>query len=279
MTRRSVQLSLIVPLRLERGSVRERSWRWLRQYWAHELPDAEVVIGRSSGPVFSKTRAVNDAVRRSRGRILCVIDADAYLPGYVIQACADRLEIDLSRGVRRWFIPYTALYRLTEEASSVVLGSSPLDPYRLPSPPPDEWVESTVGSLHGRRYGAMIVIYPREAFDLLGGMDPRFEGWGGEDIAFARALDTLYAKHKTTPNDVNHIWHPKIGDSYVTRTWAGQEDGVQLNSHLASRYSHATGDRVMMRGLVDEGIAYGQEHPDGSWWRRAADAVRDWLSP
>lgn len=250
-----VQVSIIVPLRADPGSLRERNWGWLHDYWRAEMPGAQVIIGRNDDRIFSKTRAVNNGVRRSRGRILAVVDADCYLPGAVIQQCADDLDASLARGIPRWFIPYRALYRLTEGASDqVVLGSAPDDPLRIPTPPPDDWVESTVGSMHGRRYGALVTVYPREAFDLLGGMDWRFAGWGGEDIAYARALDTLYATHKTTDNQVCHLWHPKIGDDFTTRAWANQAEG-SANTYLASRYGRATGDRLAMRALLDEGLA------------------------
>ncbi len=275
-----VQISIIVPLRVVPGSIRHRNWRWLYAYWRHELPNAELIIGRSQGEVFSKTEAVNNGVARSRGRILAVIDGDCYLPGSVIQECADALDASLARGIPRWFIPYRTLYRLTSDATDAAVLSDPADPWRMPDPPPDDIVESTVGSLHGRRYGALITIYPREAADLIGGMDPRFIGWGGEDIAYARALDTLYAKHKTTPNAVTHFWHPKIGASYVTRTWAGQDaGGERANGDLAYRYSRATGDRARMRALVDEGIAWGRE-PQTPWERVKGllHIGADWLS-
>lgn len=250
--RHQVQLSIIVPYRAPRGSVRAQHWGWLRRYWRAELPGVEIIVADSPGRgVFSKTRAVNRAVHKSHGRILAVIDADAYLPGSVLQSIADRLDVTLAAGERRWFIPYRNLYRLKRVISEAIVHSDPHEPLRLPSPPPTAFVESVLGSMHGRRYGAMAVVYPREAFDLLGGMDPRFSGWGGEDVAFARALDTLYAKHKTTRNDVLHLWHPKIGDNYLNRQWEGQRTS-QPNSHLADRYNRARGDRVRMRNLVEE---------------------------
>ncbi len=252
--RKPVELSIIVPYRADPGSRRERNWTWLRQYWRGQFPDAQILVGRNDDRVFSKTRAVNNGVRRSRGKIIAMIDADCYMDAAVIQDCVDQLLESMSRGIPRWFIPYRSLYRLTDAYSETILRSDPLRPYTIPSPPAAGDVEDSGGSLHGRRYGALITIYPREAFDLVGGMDWRFVGWGGEDISWARALDTLYAKHKTTDNDVTHLWHDKIGGDYATRTWAGQGTN-KANGYLAMRYSQATGDRVRMRSLVDEGMA------------------------
>lgn len=250
----NTQISLLVPFRADyKQPERIRTWIWLRRYWKAQLPGAEIVMGSSTGEIFSKTEAVNDAASRASGRIFVILDSDAYMDPKVIQGCADEIDYAQRRGQNRWFIPYRALYRLTREKSDQILESDPTEPLELQvsSPPADEDVESTVGSMHGRRYGAMIQMMPREAFALVGGMDPRFRGWGGEDISFARAVDTLYGKHKTTNNDVLHIWHPKFGADYHTRRWQGQTSG-EPNKHLATRYSLATGDRDRMRALVDE---------------------------
>lgn len=253
----SPTISLLVPFRADRkASRRLETWRWLRNYWSHELPEAEIVIGRSRGRVFSKTQAVNHAAAAARGDIFVILDSDCYIPGSVIRDAALNIEIARQRGHSLWFVPYRRLYRLTQTASDAVLASRAGDPYRFPTPPDDEDVESTVGSMHGHHFGAMIQVMSREAFELIGGMDPRFKGWGGEDVAFVRALDTLFGKHKTTSNDVLHLWHPNIGATHKDRMWQHQRD-PRANEQLAQRYNVATGDRARMRALVDEGFETG----------------------
>jgi glycosyltransferase involved in cell wall biosynthesis len=273
-----VQLSIVIPFRAPKGSIRYRNYQWLRAYYKAMLPDAEIIRGTTRSKVFSKTRAVNNGVRASSGRIIAVVDADAYLDATVLQECADRLDLAMLRGHRRWFIPYRRLYRLTQPISDLIAKSDPGHPLGVNSPPPEEYVESTVGSMHGRRYGALMVIYPRMAFDLVGGMDARFEGWGGEDVAFARALDTLWGKHKTTDNDIFHLWHPKLGEDYRTRAWDGQTDN-KSNLNLAARYGRATGDPEAMRRLVDEGLTYERGTPlreqATSWLADKLDALGD----
>lgn len=247
------QISLLVPFRANIGISHHRivMWRWLRHYWQHELPDAEIIMADSSGEVFSKTAAVNIAARQATGRVFVILDADCYIPGSVIQYCADEIESAQARGNRLWYVPYRSLYRLTKRASERVLDSSPHDPLRFPTPPDDHDVESTAGSMHGKRFGALIQIMPRHAFEMVRGMDERFIGWGGEDISLVRALDTLYIPHKVTPNDVLHLWHAIQGDSHLDRLWPGQLS-PRANDHLANRYNLATGDRVRMRNLIEE---------------------------
>jgi len=249
-----------VPFRPDNAH-RKRIWKWLEHYWASELPEAEIVMGDDNGTPFSKTCAVNDAASRARGNIFVILDADTYIPGQVIRDAAARINRARRKGYPLWFVPYRRVFRLTAEATERVLQSSPTDPLRFPSPPSDLDVESIQGSAFGHRFGALIQIMPREAFELVGGMDKRFRGWGGEDIAFVRALDTLYGKHKTSKNDVLHMWHPKHGDTWVTRKWKGQHH-PRTNDNLAIRYNRATGDLEKMRRLVDE-----SQHGH-VWWKR-----------
>ena len=82
---REVQLSIVIPFRAPIGSIRYRNYAWLRRYYRAALPDAEIVRGRTWSKVFSKTRAVNNGVRHSHGRIIAVVDADAYLDASIIQ--------------------------------------------------------------------------------------------------------------------------------------------------------------------------------------------------
>lgn len=244
-------ISLLVPFKPD-NEERRKVWAWLSEYWKHELPEAEIVIGTDHELPFSKTTAVNRAARKARGDIFVILDADTYIPGHVIRDAVARIRKARRKGHHLWFIPYRRVYRLTELATHKVLRSDPAHPYRFPSPPCDFDVEGTEGSAFGHRFGALIQIVPREAFELLGGMDERFRGWGGEDIAFVRALDTLYGKHKTTPNDVLHMWHPKHGTSWHTRRWSGQSR-PRINDRLAMNYNTATGDRKKMTELIESG--------------------------
>lgn len=262
-------ISLLIPFKTDHG-IREETFKWLIEYWKHELPDAEIVVGHSHGKSFHKTQALNDAVRRSHGKVLVILDADAYLYGRTVQRCADRIMEEIERGFPLWYIPYRHLYRLTREATLRILKSDPEDPLRLPNPPDEDDVIGGQQSTYGHRYGAMVMIFPREALEVLGCFDERFKGWGGEDVALLRALDTLYGKHKTIDTDVLHLWHPTIGSTYKTRMWEGQK-AAHPNDVLASRYNKATKKPLEMRALVNEGC---NKH---GWIERFLEWIRDLL--
>ena len=264
--RRKNLISLLVPLGGDDPN-RERNWDWLREFWEHNLPDSEIVIGRDKAsrrrwhrrrPLpFSKAVAINNAFAKSKGDIIVILDSDAYLPASAITHCADRLRVQRSVGVRSWFVPYSHLYRLTRRATALILDSDPKNPLVLPSPPPPCDIDGRDGSGPLNVFGAMCQVMPREAFIAVGGMDPRFRGWGGEDRSFLHALDTLWGPHNETANDILHLWHPAFtggtGPLWQVKMWNHQTE-PNVNNALASRYQQALGKPDVMRSLVDEGL-------------------------
>ena len=251
MSLRGQGISLLVPFRTDNGR-REQTWNWLQRYWYHELPGAEIVIGTDTHPAFSKTSAVNDAASRATGDIFVILDADCYIPGDVILSCANTIRESRIANQHLWYMPYRSFYRLTDAASQVVINSDPTLPPRFFAASPSlAATQNQVGSVNGHWFGALIQLMPREAFESTGGMDTRFHGWGGEDVAFMHAVDTIYGKHKTTNNGVIHLWHPSIGTDVKTRMWEGQEKPGN-NGNLASRYYVANGNLTQMLKLVTE---------------------------
>lgn len=248
------EISILIPYKYN-GRARHRAFKWVLKYLKCSFPKGkvEIVIGKSRGKIFCKTEAFNNAAKKARGKVFVLYDADAYIDTKVIERCSTRILENLDNHL--WFVPYRHLYRLTKSTTDLILESDPCDPVRLSSPPPRDAVEEWDKSMYGSRYGAMIMIFPREAYETLGCFDERFRGWGGEDVALLRALDTLYGKHKTTKNDLLHLWHPRVGATYQTRMWAGQKR-PQPNNKLAQAYHKATRRPAMMRALVDEGCRY-----------------------
>lgn len=262
-------ISLIIPFRSDCGH-RDDLLDWLVQYWRCELPNAEIVIGHDPYDdcfPFSKTTAVNEGFSRCHGDVIVLIDADAYVPGKTIEHAAARIRKARERGTRLWFVPYLQMYRLKEHSTFTILKSDPKHPKKHKTPPEWDDVEELIGAAFGRRFGALIQILPREAFETVGGMDPRFRGWGGEDVSFLRAVDTLWGRHKNLPGDVLHLWHPKFNtpgtdsDKWHTRVWSSQKK-PRANDWLSTQYDRATGKPEKMRALVEEGFV----HP-GPWGR------------
>lgn len=256
--RRRPRISLLVPFRADDAG-RQRNWDWLKRYWQYHLPDAEIVIGKDRGHPFSKTAAVNHAAKRAKGDYFVILDADAYLSANSIKLAVSRIERAARSGHRLWYIPYRYLFRLTPEATRELLEGCPQWPFRGFD---DCEIFSQEGSAHGRRFGAMCMVMPREAFFAAGGMDPRFRGWGGEDVSFVRAVDTMWGKHKTIDADIYHLYHQKIGTDWRDRVWLGQHR-PRINEGLATRYDKANNQQQLMADLIQE-----FKVKRIWWWRR-----------
>jgi glycosyltransferase involved in cell wall biosynthesis len=260
--RRGRGTSIIIPFRSPKTTdVRTRNLAWLVRYWKHHLPGAEVIIGDDPDTdlPFSKAVAINRAVAKSKGDVLVLVDADGFLTADRVMHCVDEIRDARRRGNKLWFMPYRKFYRLSNEATLRMLNSDVRNPYAFPDTVDQADimnVDSDPTTAH--RYGALIQILPREAFEIVGGWDERMRGWGAEDHAAMRATDTLYGPHKTLPTSVLHLWHPMIGSNgsadivhWKDRRWEGQDDPA-VNNNLSYRYYHAYLKPVLMRKLVDE---------------------------
>jgi hypothetical protein len=234
--RRGRSISLLVPFRPD-TEYRARVWSWLQDYWRHELPGAEIVMGRNDDIPFSKTSAVNDAFRKAHGDIIVILDADCYIPGKVILGCARRIRQARRRRRRLWFIPYRHFYRLTQEATRRVLLSDPRHPLRFSDPPPPEMVDDAArNSGYGHWFGALIQIMPREAFIAAGGMDERFcvdeatqiltrDGWKSRaDLSEGERILTL--NHGTGLSE----WQPVL----AVNSFDGEHEMLSIESKTHS---------------------------------------------
>jgi hypothetical protein len=252
-------ISILIPFRCpDTTNPRIKNVEWLKQYWKAQLPGAEIVMGDCPGEQpFSKSVAVNDAARKAKGDIFVIVDADGFVPAESVLHCANEIRQAEKKGKALWFVPYRLFYRMTEAASLKLLASSPKKPFKFGQPLEQQHVLGDTDPAYGHWYGAMIQICSRTAFELVGGWDERFVGWGGEDAAAMRAMDTLYGLHKTLPGQVLHVWHPQIGPSGVAevvhwkeRMWEGQSD-PNANDHLNAEYYGAWMRPERMRKLLD----------------------------
>lgn len=252
-------ITILVPFTPGLSEERDKIWAWLREYWRRQLPHAKVILGQDpvhglaeEGVPFSKTAAVNAAAAQARGDVLVILDADAYVAPELITHCAAEIRFAHRTRRRLWFVPYRRFYRLSQDATARVLDSDPGDPWHPEDPPLTTHLDALQGRSpkYGHHFAAMIMILPRAAFEEVGGMDPRFAGWGGEDISFMRAVDTIYVNHKTVDYSVFHLYHGTLGIG-VNRQWEGQTKRMPF-ALLGARYLAAYGNRERMLRLNRE---------------------------
>ncbi len=236
------------------GAERQAAWAWLERYWRWALPGAEVAVADDGGKPFSKSCSVNTAASSATGDVYVIMDADCYMDASALVSCAE----DVRRN-RSWWMPYRGMWRLGKEATQSLLETPPEHQLRLGLPPIAADVqggsEAWKWSLSSRDNGALCQVIPARGFWHVGGMDPRFRGWGGEDSSFAMALDTLWAPRSLNDSvHAAHLWHARIGEGEGPRgrMWEGQSrprTGVELRN----RYTHCRGKPGAMRRLVNEG--------------------------
>lgn len=188
-------------------------------------PQWQVVVGTCEG-TWSKGRALADAVSRAKHDVLVVADADCVVDASILE----RLVAAVGAGRVRWGVPHVTVARMTKTYTARVLQGAQLSIHQLERQ-------------HVAPTGGGIVVLARDAWDEVAGVDPRFEGWGGEDISFGWALETLCGAPLELNATLWHLWHPDAADR--RKAASGSEE-------LAGRYSTASGDVVAMTQLIEE---------------------------
>ena len=228
-----MMLSFLVPFRSS-DPARVAAWRWVRRRL--EATGAEVVVGSDAGEPFSKAVALHDAFARSHGQLLVIGDADV-----AVHALQLTDAVRLVEAGAPWAYPYTRVVRLSPRASADLMSGDWLG----------HWDQANAEEVRDGSPGGMLVI-PREAWIATGGMDRRFRGWGGEDVAFRVALRTLWGLEVRVAGDLVHLWHP-AQMAGGQRAWT--PESRRRNAPLMKRYQRAAGSVPNMRALVAEAAA------------------------
>ncbi len=225
-------VSVLVPLDSD-GAERDAAWRFLEDRYRRLRPDWELVTHPDPiAGAWSKGRAVNAAARAASGEVLVVADADVLIDVEVLDVSVQKVVA----GEAAWVVPHGTVYRLDRDRTCEVLDG------RRPAVP----VELERRILARRPYegpaGGGLVVVPRDAFELVGGIDERFLGWGGEDVSFARALETLHGPYERLGAPLWHLWHRP-------QHRPGGRAPV-ANDRLSGLYKAASGVPRLMRALV-----------------------------
>lgn len=228
---REPRLSILMAW-TDRGDTERRAVKdWVAAFWTAHLPGAELVFGTdTTGGDFNRSASFNDAADRATGDVFFITDADlCFDPGVV------RTAVEVVSGSACWVVPWRTNFRLTAAATAAMLAEDPAT-YAPPARPlPRTWEGTETGI--GMRFGGGCAVIPRAAWELLGGHDPRFVGWGSEDIGFSLAMDTLWGPHLVPPVNMLHLYHPRAG-------------GDTRNPALELRYWAAQGRPEAMRELL-----------------------------
>ena len=97
------------------------------------------------------------------------------------------------------------------------------------------------------------VVIPRSVWEITGGFDERFVGWGQEDVAFIQAARLLVGPIERVDGFVWHLWHPKSDD----RRHQGSAH-YQQNQALGQRYRDAVTAEDVLALIAERGVDLSQ---------------------
>lgn len=217
-------ISILIPFKSDYGQ-RDKNWSWVRQRYEKLIPEAEICLGNYPYEPFSRSRAINQAARLATRDIFLIADTDII---FDLNDLTRWLEL-LSQYT--WVIPFSKRYNLTPDKTNWLLQQD----YGI------DIKNVSLGSLEIIECPGSLNLVPRRYFEVIGGFDTRFEGWGGEDNAFKMAMDTLCGPSINADNVVWHLWHPPANIN---------SNQYQLNYSLYEKYCQASGNRTAMLKLA-----------------------------
>ena len=110
--------------------------------------------------------------------------------------------------------------------------------------PFDKYLYAGSDNPPGGNTGGIYVCRP-DVWLAFGGMDERFDGWGGEDDAAHAAAECLLGRPTTHPGFAVSLWHDGACRDLGSPRW-------RPNSDLSMRYNAARRDPAAMAALIAE---------------------------
>lgn len=217
-----MSVAVIVPYRGGQPE-RDRNWAWIRHHYETHHPSWPIVVADSPGP-WSKGAAVNTAAADTDATVLVIADADSFVPPAALTEA-----VDLAATVP-WVVPHGNVRRLNPHATDQLIAGNDYDRRDLARP------------LYEGPAGGGIAVLTHDAFDAVGGIDPRFLDWGNEDLCWSFALETLVGHHLRLGADLIHLWHPHPSPDYSK---------PPLSDHLFAAYVEAQWHPGQMRAVID----------------------------
>lgn len=176
---------------------RAQAWSAVNQHlWDHGWPVLTNPIDVNDQQ-WVKARAVRAALDAAvppvpDATVLVLHDADVMVPHADLTAAVQAVE----SGEYQWAVPHRLVWRLTRRSTERCYETG-----ELPTAPELER-HPYLGVL-----GGGIVVLRRDLYDQVP-LDPRFVGWGDEDVAWGWALGTLAGAPWRGHADLLHLWHP-----------------------------------------------------------------------
>ena len=207
---------------------RRRARAWTTRWW--QARGYQVTIGETDGPRWCKADAYNQAAAASTADVLVIADADSIPRPRALDRAVDHA------AAGGWAVPFRKVRRLTPDATDTLLAC---DPATQDEPA----VRVLAQAPHDALPGGGVVVMHRDIWGQVGGFDPRFRGWGGEDYALGCALRTLAGPALMCGGNLWHLWHTPQPDCRAASP---------ATDALGWRYRKAKFKPDAMRALIGE---------------------------
>lgn len=201
-------------------------WATLETWWRRNHPDWPLHQADSTGD-WSRAEAINRAAEQAGAWTVAVI-ADVCVWQ---RAETTRRHVASVANDGGMVVPYEACIRLNKRGTKAFVDAEGRGNFI-------GWSTNRVDDVR-QPHGGMTVI-DRATWDLVGGMDPRFKVWGGEDDALYITAHT-FGKVRRGDGVLWQLHHPSM-----------PRDPNQRAQQLAERYRAARGNQTAIRGLIAE---------------------------
>jgi hypothetical protein len=221
---------ILVPRRLDHGP-RDETWAWCKAWWQSHV-SLPIFEGHHVEGLFNRSLALNRAASLANllegtWDVALVIDADVICDPEQVQEAIERAHQE-----QRIYLAFSRRHNLTERGSRKVMGGEQ-----------GSW-RRYIGKTYNDMASSAIAI-PRATWDLLGGFDEKFEGWGFEDSAFALAYETLTGNTiQKVPGELWHFYHPTAPEG------KRGSPSYQANRSRMEAYRAALGNKDITRALI-----------------------------
>jgi glycosyltransferase involved in cell wall biosynthesis len=221
--------TVVIPYRPQEHPFRVANCQRVERHLSDVLPGCPIILADDGRAPFSRACSINEGVKEAETEVVIISDADVIVHRGQLERAID-LANDGHPGL---IIPFERYLYLTKGESRRIVSTS-----KLPFRPAVEW---TMGNSVGP-----CVVVRRDSFLKIKGYDPRFRGWGFEDVAFNDTALTVLGPTHRIPGDLWHLWHP------VDKTNNTENPHYQANLSLCQRYVAAKGDPGAMMALRNE---------------------------
>lgn len=219
-------VSVLVPYRGDNGGPRDAALAYVERWWGEHHPAWQFVCGYHIDGPWVKARAVADGLRDATGDILVIADGDVICNGVAASVTV------VASGADPWAVPHTRVHRLTDAGTSMLLAGGPLPARDRDASPRTPLPLALVAEAYTGVLGGGLLVLPRELYDQVP-IDPRFRGWGNEDLAHARALSVIAGPPRRGGADLWHLWHPPA--ARMTRAVGSRESLALYQRYLSAR--------------------------------------------